>query len=104
MTIPEKPTYETKLTKLITNQFIIGKTSTLNKITTITQPFMVIPDPNGIQIFPYDEAIIGKKLEKMTIANDNIMYSTEVGQELQNLYLTTISGIETSTNNKLILG
>ena len=94
-------TASTKLTKLITNQYIIGKTTQKDNKTTIYDPYMVIPSPDGIQMFPYDEAIIGKKLEVMEINNDNIMYTTEVGAQLRNIYLQDKSGIE--TNNQLII-
>lgn len=99
-----KPETTVKLTKLITNQYIIGKTTPENMGITIYQPYMVIPDPSGIQIFPYDEAIIGKKLSEMVIPLDATLYSTETGQELTNTYLTAISGIEVEPEKKLILG
>ena len=94
---------ETKLTKLITNQYIIGKTIQANNTTTIKDPYMVIPDPMGIQMFAYDEAIIGKKLEMITVDNSNVMYCTEVGQDLRNTYLTSLSGLEVDETKKLII-
>ena len=93
-----------KLTKLITNQYIIGKTTYSGNLTTIEKPYMVIPDPAGIQMFSYDEAIIGKPLDYIVVNNNNLLYSTETGQELQNTYLKAISGIETEPEKKLILG
>ena len=100
----KSPNTTVKLTKLITNQYIIGKTTSENTNITIYQPYMVIPDPSGIQIFPYDEAIIGKQLDEITIELDSTIYSTETGQELTNTYLTAISGIEVEHEKKLILG
>jgi hypothetical protein len=93
-----------KLTKLITNQYIIGKTTEENMGITIYEPYMLIPDPNGIQIFPYDEAIIGVKLEEITIGIDTTIYSTKVNQELQNTYLQAISGIEVEPKKEILLG
>ena len=96
-------TASTKLTKLITNQYIIGKTTQENNKTIIFDPYIVIPSHDGIQIFPYDEVIIGKKLEVMEINNDNIMYTTEVGTQLRNTYLQDISGIENTETDKQII-
>ncbi len=94
---------EVMLTKLVTNQYIIGKTSQSGNIVNINKPYMVIPDPNGIQMFPYDEAIIGIPLEYINVYNENTLYTTPVGQELKNTYLQSISGIETEPDKKLIL-
>ena len=94
---------KTKITKLITNQMIIGKTTHSGNITTIEQPYVVVPDPAGIQIFPYDAAILGRELEYITIDNSNTLYSSEVSEELRNNYLTAISGIEVDVPKKLIL-
>jgi len=96
-------TSTTKITKLITNQMIIGKTTHSGNITTIEQPYMVVPDPSGIQIFPYDAAILGRELEYITVSNDSTIYSSEVGEELRNNYLTAISGITLEPEKKIIL-
>ena len=85
---------EIKLTKLITNQMILGKT-TINQDTTIIEdPYMVVPTPEGIQMFPYDEAVLGTTLDQMTLNNINIIYSSEVGTSLKDTYLETKTGIE----------
>ena len=94
---------KTKITKLITNQMIIGKTTHSGNITTIEQPYVVVPDPAGIQIFPYDAAVLGRELEYITVDNSNTLYSSEVAEELRNNYLTAISGIEVEPPKKLIL-
>ena len=92
-----------KLTKLITNQYIIGNTTQSNNTITIEDPYMVIPDPAGIQMFPYDEAIIGQKLDFISIPENTALYCSEVGQDLRNTYLQDKTGIEVEPKKKLIL-
>jgi len=84
-------------TKLITNQMILGKTKRTGKLIKITKPFAIIPDPSGIKIFPYDQAILGKEIEEITIPITNTIYVNEISTELRNTYLSAISGI---TENK----
>ena len=103
MDINSLNTQTVKLTKLITNQYIIGKTTETSTTITIADPYMVIPDPSGIQLFPYDEAIIGQKLDFINVDVSNSLYCTEVGADLRNTYLTDKSGIESVSDNKLII-
>jgi hypothetical protein len=93
-TKPKRPEPTVALTKLITNQLILGKTSTFNGEVFIEQPYEGIPTPDGLQIIPYDEHITGVKIESISIPESNTIYTNEVSQELSNLYLTQISGID----------
>ena len=91
-----------QITRLITNQLIIGKTTTTQNSYTIEQPYEVIPTAEGVQIIPLDEHILGKKINLIQISQDNTIYSNECSQDLGNSYLSTISGIQLE-DNKLII-
>jgi arginine utilization protein RocB len=83
-----------KLTRTIVNLYIIGKTTHSGNITTIEKPYEVIMGMEGIQMIPMDKHLLGKDLEYVTINNNDTLYSEEPGDDLRNLYLETISGIE----------
>jgi len=90
-----------KITRLITNQIIIGYTQQNNETVTIKNPYVVIPEAQGIQMYPFDEAIIGNVLESIDISLLNILYSTPAGTLMKDTYLEHKTGIEIP---KLILG
>ena len=92
-----------QLTKLITNQLILGKTTVSNNTITIQNPYEAIPTAEGVQIIPYDQHITGVKITNITLSSSNTVYSNEVSQELSNLYLTQISGIIAEPKKELIL-
>lgn len=92
-----------QITRLITNQLIIGKTTTSSTSFTIESPYEVIPTQEGVQLIPLDEHILGKKIQLINIAINNTIYSNECSQELTNSYLSTISGIELESDKKLII-
>ena len=96
--------YKTQITRLITNQLIIGKTTPNTSANTyiIEQPFEVIPTVDGVQMIPLDAHILGKEIQVIEVSKNNTLYSNECSQELQNTYLKTISGIETD-DKKLII-
>ena len=93
---------EIKITKLITNQIILGKTTETETHITITDPYMIIPSVSELQIFPYDEAILGKKLEKIEVHKDNIIYTTEAPEKIKTIYLEDKMNLVTP-NKKIIL-
>ena len=84
---------KTHITKLITNALIIGKTYQSGNIVHIEKPYECIPTEGGLQLIPYDEHILGKKLDQISISNNNIVYTVEPGQDTANAYLSAISGI-----------
>jgi len=92
----------TQITRLITNQLIIGKTETHTNDILITDPYEIIPTAEGIQMLPFDEHILGVKIEHLEVLNTNILYSKECSAELRNTYLSGLTGLELS-NNQLII-
>jgi len=94
---------EVQLTRLITNQLIIGKSYQSGNIVTIEDPYECHPTAEGIQMIPFDKHIIGKDLPYVQIDNSNTLYTSPVSDELRNLYLTTISGIIPEPEKKIIL-
>jgi len=93
---------EIKITKLITNQIILGKTTETETHITITDPYMIIPSVSELQIFPYDEAILGKKLEEIKVPIDNTIYTTEAPQKIKTIYLEDKMNLVTP-DKKIIL-
>ena len=85
---------EVKVTRTITNLYVIGKTSHSGNITTIEKPYEIITTMEGVQMIPMDQHILGKELDYITIKNDDLYYSDAPSEQLRNLYLETISGIE----------
>jgi len=98
---PETPTVQ--LTRLNTNQLILGKTTATNTQITILEPYEGIPTEGGLQIIPFDQHICGVKLNLVTIQKNNCIYTNDVSKELANLYLTQISGIIAGPKKELIL-
>ena len=90
-----------KITRLITNQLIIGKTSNEGDIF-IEDPYEVLVTQEGIGMIPMDEHILGIKLGSITIDAKNVIYSQEPSGTLKSQYLETVSGIEIP-EKKLIL-
>ena len=88
---------EVKVTSLINGKYIIGKTTYSGNLTHIEDPYQLIPDPNGLQMLPFDEWILGRKIQVISLDNRDVIYSEETGSELKNLYLESLlgeSGIE----------
>jgi len=85
---------EVKITRTITNTYIIGKTTHSGNITTIEKPYELIMGMDGISLIPMDKHIIGHELEYVTIKNDDTLYSVEPSSEVRNTYLEQLSGIE----------
>ena len=94
---------EVQLTRLITNQLIIGKTYQSGNIVTIEEPYECIPTAEDVQIIPFDKHILGKDLDYVQVYNTNTIYSSLVSDDLRNTYLTTISGIVDQPSKKLVL-
>ena len=91
--MPSKPVQKICTTKLITNQIILGKTTKTDTHTIIMDPYMIIPGPEQLQIYPYDEAILGKKLDMIKVPNDTTIYSTEAVQKIKDIYLEDRIGL-----------
>ena len=85
---------DVKVTRTITNLYVVGKTTYSGSIATIEKPYEIIQGLEGIQMIPMDQHLLGKELDYITIKNDNVIYSEQPGEALRNLYLETISGIE----------
>ncbi len=83
-----------KVTRLITNDIIIGKTTEQEQDIVITDPYSLQMGAEGMSISPLDYAIVGKTIPEITIKNINVMYSVEPIQEMSNSYLKALSGIE----------
>jgi hypothetical protein len=85
-----------KLTRTNVNLYVIGKTSLsqIGDYTIIEKPYEVIMGMEGIQMIPMDKHLLGKDLQNITINNNDILYSEEPSEDLRNLYLESISGIE----------
>ncbi len=88
-------TRKVQILKTFTNQIMIGRIQEFHDGATIYKPYSVVPTSDGIQIYPLDMEIIGKEIPEITIDQVNIFYITGCAQELENLYLQEISGIET---------
>ena len=91
-----------KLTRTVVNLYVIGKTTHSGGITTIEDPYEVIMNMEGIQMIPMDKHLLGKSIPYITIKNDDTLYSEEPGEDLRNLYLETISGIEVPKQELII--
>ncbi len=83
-----------KITRTNVNLYVIGKTTHSGNITTIEKPYEIIMSPEGIQMIPMDQHLLGKELDYITISNDFTLYSEEPTESVRNVYLETISGIE----------
>jgi hypothetical protein len=83
-----------KLTRLLTNQIILGKTEVSGDELIIRDPYTIIPGPEQLQLYPFDEAIIGYKLEKITVKSSNVLYSTKAKQDLIDVYLRDKTDID----------
>jgi len=94
---------EVQLTRLITNQLIIGKSYQSGNIVTIEDPYECIPTQEGIQMLPFDQHITGKVIPYVQVYNNNTLYTALVSDDLRNKYLTTISGIIPEPEKKIIL-
>jgi len=90
------------ITKLITNQIILGKTTRNDTHTIINDPYMIIPGVEQLQIYPYDEAILGKKLEQIKVHNDSVIYCTEAETKIKNIYLEDKIGLEKSDQSIIV--
>ena len=84
---------EVKVTRLITNQLIIGKTSNEGDIF-VEDPYELLVSPEGIGMIPMDEHILGVKLGSLSLDPKNVIYSTEPAGNLKQQYLETLTGIE----------
>ena len=84
---------QVKVTRLITNQIIIGKTTNEGDIF-IEDPYEIVPGEDGLKMIPMDKYILGVTLGSITIYHNNAIYSQEPDEALRNTYLETISGIE----------
>ena len=91
-----------KLTRTNVNLYVIGKTIHSGNITTIEKPYEVIMNMEGIQMIPMDKHLLGKDLDYVTISNNDVLYSEEPGEDLRNLYLESISGIEVPKQELII--
>jgi hypothetical protein len=100
--MPSKPKETVAITKLITNQIILGKTTRTTDFTIINDPYMIIPGVEQLQIYPYDEAILGKKLDVIKVHNDTVIYSTEAEDKIKNIYLEDKMGLE-KTDQSIIV-
>ena len=91
-----------KITRTNVNLYVIGKTTHSGNITTIEKPYEIIMAPEGIQMIPMDQHLLGKELDYITISNDFTLYSEEPSESVRNVYLETISGIEVPKNELII--
>lgn len=91
-----------RILRTIANQIIIGDTFIDNKTVSIKEPYDVIPTPNGIQLFPLDQDIIGVPLKETRIYKTNLLYITEPGVELTQAYENALNPL-VEPQEKLIL-
>jgi len=91
-----------KVTKLINNQYIIGKTCESAGFLNIEDPYQLVPDIQNISMLPYDEWILGKKIQTISISIDNIIYSEEPSEALKNTYLESLTGLEIPDNQLIV--
>jgi len=91
-----------KLIRTIANQLIIGEVSENEKTLIIQQPYDVIPNVDGIKMFPLDSAIIGKELEFAEIHKSNTIYVVEPAETLKDAYINALSPIENPTKQLII--
>ena len=82
-----------KLIRTLFNQLIIGKTTETSHLVHITKPYYVSIQENGLELTPLDAELIGKEIQDIKLAKENLMYHTEPGEELTNAYIKAITGI-----------
>lgn len=94
---------EVKLIRTIANQLIIGKVNLNGEYYVIETPYTLVPEMDGIKLYPFDSELIGKELEFAEVHKSSTLYATEPGTDIKNAYLQSISGIETEPKKQLII-
>jgi len=86
---------EIKIIRTLFNQLIIGKTTETSHLIKIIKPYSIQLDAEGIMMYPLDQEIIGKEIEKISLDKSNLMYWTNPGEKLTEHYIKATTGIET---------
>jgi hypothetical protein len=86
-------TQKIQITRTISNLFIIGGTTKSTENTSITKPFQVHLQPEGISLLPLDEHILGIKMTLIELPNSQVIYTSDVSEDLAALYLDSIQEI-----------
>jgi hypothetical protein len=66
----------------------------VNGVIEFDNPYQLIPTATEIQLIPYDEFIIGRKIENITLPSSIVIYLETPSDELQNAYTKAVTGIE----------
>ena len=86
-----KSNQKIRITRLITNTFIIGVTEKVQDHLLITKPYQVIPTADGLSMLPFDKHIVGKDIERINIPVAQVTYTEICSEELAETYNAQIS-------------
>ena len=78
--------------------YLIGKEDSGD----LKNPHQIIATPDGIQMVPFDEWILGKKIESINLDNSKVLYIEEPDKKLQEAYLQSVTGIETPKSEIIV--
>lgn len=92
-----------KFIRTLHNQLIIGTVFNNGNAITVNDPYNVVPGVDGIQIYPMDEEIVGRKIETIELYKSALMYYVEPSEELKDAYSLAMTGIETEAKPQLII-
>ncbi len=88
------PTYKIQLTKLITNQLIVGNTHKSGDSVVVLNPYEAVVTQEGLQLIPLDEHILGVRLKELILPQGIVVYTNKVSRNLIGAYLEALTGIK----------
>jgi len=75
-----------KVVRTLSNLMIIGEVSESEHLIDIKKPYSMLPQAEGIELFPLDSGLLGKELDEITMLRTVIIYTTEASQVLKEYY------------------
>lgn len=84
--------YPIKVSRLISNQLIIGGVQDAGNLYLFHDPYYIIPTEHGLQFFPMDAEVLGVDLQLAKISKQNSLYCASPSEEISDSYKRAIQG------------
>lgn len=102
MLIEKKDPLAVYCLKLVNGDEIVARIDASDQDSyTITDPMTVVPSGQGIALLP--SLFTMKENEKIQINRMHVMMFSEVDSRMRDHYLKTVTGIQTVSNDKIIV-
>ena len=69
---------------------------------SLVDPYQIIMGAEGIQLVPFDEWILGRKINPIDLDHSHILYIQEPDRKLKDVYLEALTGIETKKSDIIV--